>query len=174
MNIHIVARKIKLTPAIKDFIETKVNNVLGYITNIIWVQVTVGVDKKQHYAEIVAHISHHTIKAQAISDDLYSAIDLVLDKIEKQAKKYKEKMIDSRKAGEDTDMTDYTASVVGDIRFSVIKSVPVKPMKKEEAVVEMERLGYNFWLFYDKETNQPNVVFKRLDNTYGILKPVRK
>ncbi|MCX7905259.1 MAG: ribosome-associated translation inhibitor RaiA [Elusimicrobiales bacterium] len=171
MNIHIVGRKIKLTQAIKDFIESKVNNVLGYINNLVWTQVTVGVDKKQHYAEIVAHIGHQTIKATAISDDLYSAVDLVLDKIEKQAKKYKEKIVDSRKNVEEV---EYTSPIVGDIRFSVIKSVPVKPMTKEEAVIEMERLGYNFWLFYDKETNQPQVVFRRLDNTYGILQPVKK
>lgn len=171
MNIHIVGRKIKLTQAIKNFIESKVTNVLGYIHNIVWVQVTVGVDKKQHYAEIVAHVGHQTIKATGISDDLYSAVDLVLDKIEKQAKKYKEKIVDSRK---DVDDVDYTSSIIGDIRFSVVKSVPVKPMTREEAVIEMEKLGYNFWLFYDKNTNQPQVVFRRLDNTYGILQPVKK
>ena len=171
MNIHIVGRKIKLTKAIKDFIEAKVTNVLGYIHNVVWVQVTVGVDNREHYAEIVAHIGHQTIKATAKSDDLYSSVDLVLDKIEKQAKKYKEKIVDSRK---DVKEIDYTPSIVGEIRFSVIKSVPIKPMTKEEAVIEMERLGYNFWLFYDKDTNQLGVVFKRLDNTYGVIQPVKK
>ncbi len=172
MNIHIVGRKIKLTQAIKDFIESKVSNVLGYIHNILSVQITVGVDKKQHYAEIVAHIGHQTIKATGISDDLYSAIDQVLDKIEKQAKKYKEKIVDSRK---DVEEIDYASKpLISDIKFSVIKAVPVKPMTREEAVIEMERLGYNFWLFYDKHTNQPQVVFRRLDNTYGILQPVKK
>lgn len=171
MNIHIVGRKIKLTQAIKDFIQSKVENVLSYINNLVWVQVTVGVDKKQHHAEIVAHVGHQTIKASAVSDDLYSAVDLVLDKIERQAKKYKEKIVDARK---EVAEVDYTSSFVGDIRFSVIKSVPMKPMTKEEAVLEMERLGYNFWLFYDKETNQPQVVFKRLDNTYGILQLVKR
>lgn len=171
MNIHIVGRKIKLTQAIKDFIESKVSNVLGYINNLVWVQVTVGVDKKQHYAEIVAHVGHQTIKATGISDDLYSAVDLVLDKIEKQAKKYKDKMVTSRK---ETTEVEYTPIPTADIRFSVIKTVPIKPMTREEAVIEMERLGYNFWLFYDKDTNQPQVVFRRLDNTYGILQPVKK
>lgn len=170
MNIHIVGRKIKLTPTIKNFVESKVENVLGYINNIVWVQVTVGVEKKQHFAEVVAHVGHQTIKAQAVSDDLYSAIDLVVDKIEKQAKKYKEKIVDSRKNVEEI---DYTQPLISDIRFSVIKTVPIKPMTREEAVMEMERLGYNFWLFVDKETNQTQVVFKRLDNTYGILQPAK-
>lgn len=170
MNINIVGRKIKLTEPIKSFIEEKVENVLGYISNIIWVQVVVGVEKKQHFAEIVAHIGHQTIKAKAVSSDLYSAVDMVVDKIEIQAKKYKEKNQDLRKLEENV---DYTPVDTMDIKFSVIKNVPVKPMTKEEAVIEMERLGYNFWLFIDKNTKQTQVVFKRIDSTYGILMPVK-
>lgn len=172
MKISIVGRKVRVTKAIRDFIESKIENVLGYINNVIWVQVIVGVEKKQHYAEVVAHVGHQTVKATAVSDDLYSAIDMVLDKIETQAKKYKEKMIDSRKESVEVNYT--TPVITTDIKFTVVKNVPVKPMTKEEAVMEMERLGYHFWLFVDKETNQTNVVFKRLDNTYGILQPVKK
>ncbi|HOJ86170.1 MAG TPA: ribosome-associated translation inhibitor RaiA [Elusimicrobiales bacterium] len=172
MKINIVGRKIKLTDPIKNFIEEKVTNVLGYIHNIVWVQVVVGVDKKQHFAEIVAHVGHQTLKATGISDDLYSAVDLVLDKIEKQAKKYKEKNEDMRKEAGEVDFT--TPVIVSDIRFSVVKNVPVKPMTREEAVIEMEKLGFNFWLFVDKESKQTQVVFKRLDSTYGILMPVKK
>jgi putative sigma-54 modulation protein len=173
MKISIVGRKIKLTDAIKDFIEEKVGNTLGYINNIVWVQVVVGVEKKQHFAEIVAHVGHQTIKATAISDDLYSAMDKVLDKIETQAKKYKDKIVDSRRSG--ANISELTASsIVDEIRFSVIKNVPIKPMTKEEAVSEMERLGYNFWLFVDKKSKQTQVVFKRYDSTYGILLPEKK
>jgi len=171
MKINIVARKMKLTDSIRSFIEDKVNNVLGYINKIVWVQVVVGVDKKQHSAEIVAHIGHQTIKATGISDDLYSAMDIVLDKIEKQAKKQKEKMVSTRN---NVEVVDYTPVLGGDIKFSVIKNVPVKPMTKEEAVIEMEKLGYNFWLFIDKESRQTHVVFKRIDSTYGILMPVKR
>ncbi len=172
MKITIVGRKIKLTQPIKSFIEEKVENVLGYINNIVWVQVVVNVEKKQHFAEIVAHIGHQTIKASAVSDDLYSAIDLVLDKIEKQAKKYKEKNEDARKM---VDNEEFSFSIdKSNIKFSVIKNVPVKPMSKEEAVMEMERLGYNFWLYIDKDSKQTNVVFKRFDSTYGILVPVKR
>jgi putative sigma-54 modulation protein len=58
--------------------------------------------------------------------------------------------------------------------FSVVKDVPIKPMNKEEAVQEMEKLGYNFWLFMEKDARQMQVVFKRLDSTYGLLLPVKK
>lgn len=172
MKISIVGRKIKLTDAIKNFIEEKVENTLGYINNIVWVQVVVGVEKKQHFAEIIAHIGHQTIKATAISDDLYSAVDKVLDKIEKQAKKYKDKIVDFRRVSNNTDFT--ASPLIDDIRFSVVKNVPVRPMTREEAVAEMEKLGYNFWLFVDKESKQTQVVFKRYDSTYGILLPEKR
>ena len=61
-----------------------------------------------------------------------------------------------------------------EIRFSVVKDVPLKPMNKEEAVMEMEKLGYNFWVFQVRDSKQLQVVFKRLDSTYGLLQPVKK
>lgn len=171
MKINIVGRKLKLTSSIKNFIQSKVENSLSYLHNIVWVNVIVGVEKKQHFVEIVAHVGHQTLTAKGVSDDLYSAVDIVLDKIESQARKYKEKKVDLRK---DVGDIDYTLPIIGEVRFSVVKNVPIKPMTKEEAVVEMERLGYNFWLFLDKDTNQTNVVFKRLDSTYGIIVPSKK
>jgi len=61
-----------------------------------------------------------------------------------------------------------------EIRFSVVKDVPLKPMNKEEAVMEMEKQGYNFWLYQEKGTKQMQVVFKRIDSTYGLLQAVKK
>ena len=173
MKLHIVARKIKLTKPIKDFIETKVGKLYDYINNIVWIQVIITVEKKAHMAEIVVHAGHQTMKAAASSDDLYSAIDKMMDKIEIQVKKYKEKLSDYRK--EDVySYREIPGIISPEIRFSVIKDVSIKPMNKEEAVLEMEKLGYNFWLFMDKKEKQMRVVFKRLDNTYGILQPVKK
>lgn len=173
MKIHIVARKLKLTKPIKDFIEAKVEKLYEYINNIVWIQVIVSVEKKIHTAEIVVHVGHQTMKAAAASDDLYSAIDRMMDKIETQVKKYKDRMVDYHR----DDVYSYKELqqvITPEIRFSVVKDVSIKPMNKEDAVVEMEKLGYNFWLFMDKGTKQMQVVFKRLDSTYGILQPIKK
>lgn len=173
MKIHIVARKIKLTKPLKDFIESKVQKLYDYISNIVWIQVVVSVEKKVHTAEIVVHVGHQTMKAAASSDDLYSAMDRVMDKIETQVKKHKERMSDF-KAEDVYYYRELPTAFSPDIRFSVVKDVPIKPMSKEDAVVEMEKLGYNFWLFLDRKTKQMQVVFKRLDNSYGLLQPVKK
>ncbi len=172
MRIHIVARKIKLTKAIKEFIKSKIQKLKGYSDNIVWAQVIVTVEKRSHLAEIVIHAGRQTMKAGAVSEDLYSAIDRVMDKIEIQVKKYKEKMKKHRVAT-DYELPQHTSYIAPPPRFSVVKDVSIRPMHKEEAVMEMERLGYNFWLFMDKTSKQLQVVFKRLDNTYGLLQPVK-
>ncbi|HOW89222.1 MAG TPA: ribosome-associated translation inhibitor RaiA [Elusimicrobiales bacterium] len=171
MRIHLVARKTKLTPSLKTFIEGRISKLAEFVDNIVWVQVILGVEKMIHRAEVVVHAGHQTMKAAAESDDLYAAIDKAMTKMEAQVKKYKEKFSEHRGISI-SEMKDLSAGLPA--VFSVVKDVPVRPMNKEEAVQEMEKLGYNFWLFMEKDAKQMQVVFKRLDNTYGLLLPVKK
>jgi len=173
MRIHIVARKIKMTKPIKDFIEAKMEKLHEYLDNIVWAQAIVSVEKKIHTAEVVVHAGHQTMKAAAVSDEMYSAIDKAMDKMEAQIKKYKERFTDHH-ASESVEIGEFSTLVGPEIRFSVIKDVPLKPMNREEAVIEMEKLGFNFWMFQDRGSKQLQVVFKRLDSTYGLLQAVKK
>jgi len=118
------------------------------------------------------HAGHQTMKAAAESDDLYSAIDKVMAKIEGQVRKYKEKFSEHRH--ETVDVAEFYTLGGPQVTFSVVKDVPLKPLTREDAVREMEKLGLNFWLFMDKNSRQMQVVFKRLDSTYGLLQPVKK
>ncbi len=173
MRIHIVARKLKMTSPIREFIENKLSKLHEYLDNIVWAQVIVSVEKKIHTAEVIVHAGHQTMKAAASTDELYSAIDKAMDKMEIQIKKYKERFTDHH-ATESAEAGEFTTLVGPEIRFSVVKDVPLKPMSKEEAVIEMEKLGYNFWLYQEKGSKQVQAVFKRLDSTYGLLQPVKK
>ena len=107
-----------------------------------------------------------------MSDELYSAVDKVMAKIEVQVKKYKEKFSEHRHQG--MDPAEFYTLGGPQITFSVVKDVPLHPLTREEAVTEMEKLGFNFWLFMDKNSKQMQVVFKRLDSTYGLLQPVKR
>ncbi|MBU2575329.1 MAG: ribosome-associated translation inhibitor RaiA [Elusimicrobia bacterium] len=171
MRIHLVARKIKLSQPLREFIEVKLSKLTEYVDNIVWAQVIINVEKKIHAAEVIVHAGHQTMKASAESDDLYSAIDKVMSKIEVQVRKYKEKFSEHRH--QSVDMTEFSFGAP-QVTFSVVKDVPLRPLTREEAVGEMEKLGFNFWLFMDKNSRQMQVVFKRLDSTYGLLQPVRK
>ncbi|NLO92379.1 MAG: ribosome-associated translation inhibitor RaiA [Elusimicrobia bacterium] len=175
MTVHIVARHVKLTKALKDFIQERMDKLQHYFDNIIWAQVVLTVEKKSQGAEIVLHAARQTFQASAKTTDMYSSVDMCAEKIEKQIRKYKEKMKDHRVADEEPSVIqDYSLPPQGEIRFSVIKKVPVAPMTADDAALEMERMGYNFWMFMDQESNKIQVIFKRLDNTYGLLQPVKR
>jgi putative sigma-54 modulation protein len=173
MKIHLVARKTKLTQPIKEFIESKLSKLAEFVDNIVWAQVIVGVEKKIHSAEVIVHAGHQTMKAAAESDDLYSAIDKAMSKMEAQVKKYKEKFSEHR-GFSGQEMEEYSSFVGQQTVFSVVKDVPIRPMHRDDAVKEMEKLGYNFWMFMEKDSKQVQVVFKRLDSTYGLLLPVKR
>lgn len=174
MTVHIVARHIKLTKALKDFIQEKVEKTQHYFNNIIWAQVILTVEKRVHRAEIVLHASQQTMRASAEGGDLYSVVDMAVDKIDVQIKKYKERLKKHRQNDTLSIKTMEAGIPEAEIRFSVVKQLPLYPMDRDEAVSEMERLGYDFWMFMEKSTRQISVVFRRQDDTYGLLQPVKK
>lgn len=182
MDIKITAKGIKLTPAIKEFINTRVGKVENFFDNIVSAQVLISVEKKiNQKAEIILHTgAKTTINASAVEDNLYKAIDAAAVKAEAQAKKIKSKAKArkvTKKSAKEEDLGAFADHVLlpqNDVKFSVIKQVEVSPMNPEDAAYEMERLGYSFWMFLDEDSKQINLIFKRLDGTYGLIKPVKK
>jgi putative sigma-54 modulation protein len=174
MKIQVTGRHLRLTGPIREYVEEKVLKAQKYFSHIIWAQVLLTVEKRSHQAEIVIHAAKQTFRAQADSADLYAAVDLATDKIDHQLKKYKEKLKERHK----------TAPTVPEIavleaneprgRISVVKQVSMRPMSSEAAVGEMDRLGYNFWMFQDRDSRQIQVIYRRLDDTFGLLQPIKK
>ncbi len=181
MDIKITAKNIKLTAAIKEFINTRVSKVENYFDNIVSAQVLISVEKKiNQRAEIILHTgAKTTINASAVESNLYKAIDAAAVKAEAQAKKIKNKAKArkiSKKSVKNLEMEPFAEVMLpqNDVKFSVIKQVEVSPMNPEDAAYEMERLGYSFWMFLDESSKQINLIFKRLDGTYGLIKPIKK
>ena len=121
---------------------------------------------------VCVHAARQTFEAGATTSDMYASIEEAASKIETQVKKYKTRLKDHRTDELPVNNTDTMPQA--DIRFSVTKHVSVLPMSPDDAAFEMERLGYSFWIFLDEDTKQLNVVFKRQDNTYGLLQPVKR
>ncbi len=181
MDIKITAKNIKLTPAIKEFINTRVSKVENFFDNIVSAQVLISVEKKiNQRAEIILHTgAKTTINASAVETNLYKAIDAAAVKAEAQAKKIKNKAKarkTTKKSVKELDIDPFAEVMLPqhDVKFSVIKQVEVSPMNPEDAAYEMERLGYSFWMFLDEGSKQINLIFKRLDGTYGLIKPIKK
>lgn len=173
MKIHITGRHLKVTAAIRDYVEEKVAKTQKFFNHIIWAQVVLSVEKRSHSAEIVVHAGRQTFRALGSGADLYAAIDLASDKIDGQLKKYKEKLRDHHKLPAGAAAAVIAPEQPGAMRFSIIKQVPLKPVSREEAVTEMDKLGYTFWMFLEKDSKKVQVIYRRQDDSYGLLQPVK-
>jgi putative sigma-54 modulation protein len=155
-------------------VEEKVSKAQKYFNQIIWAQVVLSVQKRVHDAEIVIHASKQTFRAKAKAADLYAAIDLASDKIDAQLKKYKERLKQRHKNSPPVPALAAEAMGARPAKISIIKQVPMRPMSADAAAEEMERQGYAFWLYQDKDTGQVQVIYRRIDESFGLLQPVRK
>ena len=171
MEIQLTAKQLKVTSALHDYVHEKMEKAQKYFDHLVWGQAFLSVEKRSHNAEFVIHAPRQTFRALATAADLYSAIDLASDKIDVQLKKHKERLKDRHKGKDGSVLVP--SEEVGAIKASVIK-LPVKPITPEEAVAEMESLGQAFRLFQDKASHQIHVIYRRGDETYGILQPIKK
>ncbi|MBN1823595.1 MAG: ribosome-associated translation inhibitor RaiA [Endomicrobiales bacterium] len=176
MQINITARHLELTKPLADYVRKKVERCERYFNHLVWVQVVLSVEKKyRQSAEVVIHAKNNTFRAKEESIDLYAAIDLCVDKMEKQLKKHKEisKVHRRDKAAIYKSMVDDIASFPANrvSEITEVKRFDVKPTTIKEAINEMQLMGYAFYMFLNADTSRINVVYQRNNGTYGILEP---
>ena len=176
MEIQLTAKQIKITDAIRAYVQEKMEKAQKYFDHIVWGQVFLFVEKRAHKCEMLIHAPGQTFRALAEAADLYSAVDLASDKMDGQVKKFKEKTKTRHKAryGKESAMQELDCEVAPvAMQFSIVRQT-VTPISADEAAREMENLGQSFRLFQDRDSNQMQVVFRRSDESYGILQPVKK
>ncbi|MCF0146676.1 MAG: ribosome-associated translation inhibitor RaiA [Eubacterium sp.] len=173
MNITISGRNIDITPSLKKTIQDKLGKLDRYFTPDTDVSVTLSVEKERQKIEVTIPVKGRIIRSEQVSNDMYVSIDLVEEVIERQLRKYKNKIIDKKQAAANFQKTyienDYMESE--EIRIERTKRFDIKPMYPEDACVQMELLGHNFFVFMNADTDQVNVVYKRKGNTYGLIEP---
>ncbi|MBE0500246.1 MAG: ribosome-associated translation inhibitor RaiA [Desulfuromonadales bacterium] len=179
MQISVTFRHMEVSNPIRDYAEEKVSRVKKYIDEPIDAQVVLSVAKKiRHRAEVTLIAKGITIKGSEETDDMYAAIDAVVDKIERQLKKYREKIKEHKPlTGKErrVSKTVYTAESfdAADYEPEIIRSDSffVKPLAVEEAVMQMDLLHKEFLVFTDAVTEEVNVVYRRKDGNYGLIVP---
>ena len=171
MEIQLTAKQLKVTPAISNYVNQKMEKAQKYFDHIVWGQCFLFIERRAHNAEILIHAPHQTFRALATAADLYSAVDLASDKIDAQLKKFKERL-KSRHKREDAPPIEL-GEAPAPLQFSLVKQ-PVSPVSPEEAAIEMEELGHSFRLYQDRDSHQIHVVYRRSDDAYGIVQPVKK
>ena len=175
MEIFVRGDKIKVTKAIQDYAQEKLGRIEKYLGDSNNVRATVMVNVKGHNQKVEVTIPLKTVilRAEETRDDLYAAIDVVVDKLERQIRKNKTKL-QSKKMKESFSkdfMLDAIEKVEEENEDKIVKrkKVEVKPMSEEEAILQMELLEHQFYIFKDAETNNIAVVYKRNEGNYGII-----
>jgi putative sigma-54 modulation protein len=171
MEIQLTAKQLKVTPSLREYVQQKMGKAQKYFDHIVWGQAFLFVEKRVHKAEMIVHAPGQTFRALAAAADLYSAIDLASDKIDAQLKKHKERVKHRHKPKTSDVMADATATL--ESSFTVIRQ-PVEPMTPDRAAEELEGSSRRFLVFLDKDTDQIHVLFRRDDESLGIVQPVRK
>ena len=173
MKFIISGRNIDVTDALRAAVEDKLGKLEKYFTSETEVHVTLGVEKDRQKIEVTIPVKGNIIRSEQVSNDMYVSIDLVEEIIERQLKKYKNKIIDKQQAVGNFKQEFIEKDYVDDEEIQIVRSkrFDIKPMYPEDACVQMELLGHNFFVFVNAETDQVNVVYKRKGGTYGIMEP---
>ncbi|RJQ49075.1 MAG: ribosome-associated translation inhibitor RaiA [Nitrospiraceae bacterium] len=171
MNIIINCKHMDLTKTLKDYTEEKLGRFEKYITNISEAVVTLSVEKYRHKAEVLIKVNGLLIQAESITGEMYSSIDEVTDKLERQIKKYKEKIASHRKGKKESPSPAPQEKTVPLIIKK--KSFDIKPMGVEEAAMQMDLLDKIFFVFTNSSSGDINVLYKRKDGNLGLIEPVK-
>ena len=173
MKISIRGSKVTITDSMKEYTEEKLNKLVKYIENSEDVQanVIVKIPNHLHKVEITIPLKSCILRAEEEQEDFYAAIDVITDKLERQIRKNKTRL-SAKKIKESKEFVyDYIEEIKEEQENKIVKrkKIEVKPMDEEEAILQMELLGHQFYLFKDAETNQPALIYKRKDGDYGII-----
>ena len=173
MNFIISGKNIEVTPGLKDAIEQKLGKLERYFTPETEINVTLSVEKGRQKIEVTIPVKGNIIRSEQTSNDMYVSIDLVEEIIERQLRKYKNKIADKQQeAGNfQKEYLEHDYLEDEDIQIIRTKKFGMKPMYPEDACVQMELLGHTFFVFRNAETDEVNVVYKRKNNTYGLIEP---
>ncbi|TET06758.1 MAG: ribosome-associated translation inhibitor RaiA [Candidatus Atribacteria bacterium] len=177
MKIIFKGKHIEVTDAMRNYIEKKLSKIERHFDHILEVIVTLSVEKNRQIVEVTLQASRALIRAEEETDDMYASIDKVADKLERQIQKYKDKYLKKPHSGterkglakervnvEDSESNEI-AKIVKTKRFAI------KPMSVEEAAMQMDLLGHNFFVFANDNTNKVNVLYKRKDGNFGLIEP---
>lgn len=174
MRITITGRNIELTKGLKDAVEEKLGKLEKYFTPDTDVFVTLSVEKERQKIEVTIPIKGHIIRSEQVSNDMYVSIDLVEEVIERQLKKYRTKLISKKMNAAESFQADFVeAEDAEDEEVKIVrtKRFGMKPMYPEDACIQMELTGHDFFVFRNAETDEVNVVYKRKGSTYGLIEP---
>ncbi|MCE5204105.1 MAG: ribosome-associated translation inhibitor RaiA [Coriobacteriales bacterium] len=178
MNMIVKGRRMEVSPAIREYAEEKIGRVAKILddTKILSAEIELFTERNPsienaNVAEVTLWTKGHVIRAREAAADMYAAIDLVSEKLEGQVRKFKTKLIDRHRIPAPSPQVVESEEVEQGPAIVKTKVIEVKPMSTEEALLQMELLGHDFFVFSSAETDTINVLYRRNDGNYGLIEP---
>ncbi|MEW6662186.1 MAG: ribosome hibernation-promoting factor, HPF/YfiA family [Bacillota bacterium] len=173
MNLIVRGKNIPITDSLRDYVEKRIFKMERFLGEIEEAQATLSVEKDRHRVEVTIPLNGFLLRGEEETGDMYSSVDLVMDKLEKQVEKYKTKLSKKVK-GRNLAETVVSPVIYGEEEEPQIirtKRFAIKPMTVEEAVMQMNLIGHSFFVFSNAESEEVNVVYRRKDGHYGLIEP---
>lgn len=170
MKFIIRGDKLKVTDSMKNYIEEKIGKLEKYLENSedVRVNVVVKVRGNNQIVEVTIPLKSVILRSEENQSDFYKAVDKAIDKLERQIRKNKTKLSKHHKISIKMD-TEYNEEKSNESEIIKRKTISMKPMNEEEAILQMELLDHEFYMYIDSDTNKPTVVYKRKNSGYGII-----
>lgn len=177
MKINVRGKNIEVTPALIEYAEKRLSKLDKHFDDTTDLQVVLSVIREDHIVEVTVNVNGLMLRAEESTGDMYASIDMVVEKLERQIKKYKTRMNRSLRQRGLRMMSEKHAALEAEERAGEeprivrTKRFTLKPMTVEEAILQMDLLGHNFFVFSSAESNVVNVIYRRRDGHYGLIEP---
>ncbi len=176
MRLHVKGKNVELSPALKDYAQKKLGRLDRHLNDSARVELELAAERnpsigENQVAEATIWTKGPVLRARESSHDMKASIDLLVDKLERQAQRYREKR---RRGAARSQDHGVAAERVGEVAPRAIvktKQFAVKPMAPEEAILQLELIGHDFFVFQNADTDGVNVVYRRRDGDYGLIEP---
>lgn len=172
MEFIIRGKNFPVTDALKQYVEKRLGKIERYLEGIEEIQVNLSLARESHVVEVTIPINGYLLRGEEATGDMYSSVDRVVEKLEKQIAKHKTKLAKRIKSGAIKDIvasppeeTNNEPKLIRTKRFAI------KPMSIEEAIMQMNLIGHSFFVFFNSETEEVNVLYWRKDGNYGLIEP---
>jgi putative sigma-54 modulation protein len=178
LNISFQGKNIEVTQSLQEYAARKIERIGKFFDGIIKVEIEFIVEKNpriqdSNRVEVTIFTNGTVIRGQAASTDMYGSIDFVADKLERQIKRYKNRLIQRSKQNRKNNKNGAVKTEKGseEQRIVKVKQFYVKPMPPQEATLQMDLLGHDFFVFLNSESEEVNVIYRRKDGNYGLIEP---
>jgi len=170
VQVQVRGKNLEVTQALQQYVAQKLSHLDRFSDHLGRAQVTLSVERENHICEVTIPLGHRLLRAEEQSPDMYASIDLVVDKLQRQIEKYRTRILARRAEGEERSLEE-GAPAAPEGRVVRTKRYPIKPMTVDEAILQMELLGHDFFIFTNAETERVSLVYRRRDGNFGLIEP---